>query len=97
MDRGLAGLSQRLLRAHLITRVGRVGNRRASASNPDTSRHYGSGDGGELRLANRAISGRIVGGSGSFTTTPGSETPQRIKLDEQAQGWCQLVGNGVFL
>jgi hypothetical protein len=31
-----------------------------------------------------------------LTTTAGFETPQRIELDERAQGWYQLVGNGVF-
>jgi hypothetical protein len=31
-----------------------------------------------------------------LTTTPNNETPTRIELDERAQGWYQLVGNGVF-
>lgn len=31
-----------------------------------------------------------------LTTTPVNETPQRLELDERAQGWYQLVGNGVF-
>jgi hypothetical protein len=32
-----------------------------------------------------------------LTTTPNNETPTRIELDQRAQGWYQLVGNGVFL
>jgi hypothetical protein len=31
-----------------------------------------------------------------LTKTPDFETPRRIELDERAQGWYQLVGNGVF-
>lgn len=31
-----------------------------------------------------------------LTTTPDNETPARIELDERAQGWYQLIGNGVF-
>jgi hypothetical protein len=31
-----------------------------------------------------------------LTTTPNNETQTRIELDERAQGWYQLVGNGVF-
>jgi hypothetical protein len=53
-----------------------------------------------LAFANRFTGSRVWPGRmwerSILTTTPGNETPARIELDERAQGWYQLVGNGVF-
>jgi hypothetical protein len=53
-----------------------------------------------LAFANRFANSRVwqdrMWERSILTTTPNNETATRIELDERAQGWYQLVGNGVF-
>jgi len=53
-----------------------------------------------LAFANRFPSSRVwddrMWERSILTKTPNNELPTRIELDERAQGWYQLVGNGVF-